>query len=941
MDYKKTLNVTLNDKNPGAMPQRGNLPVREPEVQKYWDQIDLYSLSIKKDASKGTFVLHDGPPYSNGDIHLGHALNKIAKDIIIKYKTMQGYCAPYIPGWDNHGMPIENNVSKEFRKKNLKPDKITMRRRCREYAAGFVERQKEQFKRLGVRGDWDNPYTTMSSDFEAAILGVFAELADQGFIYRGLKPVLWCASCETALADAEVEYAQHTSNSIHVRFPVITDPHHRFGNEKSSLTNAYIVAWTTTPWTIPANLALAVHPDENYRIVMVNGDKYLIASPLLEKTLAVIFPGLPSHDIWEGTGKELEGMAAHHPLAKRSSPVVFANYVTMEDGTGIVHTAPGHGKEDFETGKTYGLDVLCPVNASGILTQQAGEEFEGARILGGEADQRVIEALRARGHLLSHIPFEHSYPHCWRCQSPLLFRATIQWFMSIDHNEHRKKSLKEIQNTKWFPPVSINRISSMVASRPDWCLSRQRAWGVGIPAFYCRSCGKEILDKKAIQNVQEWVKKESSDVWFSKSAAELLPEGFCCPSCSGTEFDKETDILDVWFDSGSTHRAVLENQERWPELKWPADVYLEGSDQHRGWFNSSLMVSIATRGRAPYDAVITNGFTVDENGKKMSKSVGNVIDPLKTMQTFGADILRLWVASTDYFEDVRCTDNIISQTSEAYRRIRNTFRFLINNIYDFDAENKSIQTEDMLELDQWILAQLDKTVSSCIAGYESFEFHRVFTTIHNFCAVELSAFYLDVLKDRLYCSESDSIERRSAQTALYRLAETMAKLLAPILSHTSEEVWGYLGRPGGKLSVQLADFPQDESDKWDMLRKQWEPLISMREIVNMSIETARQEKRIGNPLESLVKLTLPSELYKKLTPYSDVMPTVFKVSQVEMIEGINTEPIIEALPAIGEKCARCWLVRPEVKHITSYPDLCDRCAKVIHHISAQHSEGIF
>jgi isoleucyl-tRNA synthetase len=946
MDYKKTLNITLSDKDPGAMPQRGNLPQREPEIQKRWDEIDLYRLSVEKPDRLGTFVLHDGPPYSNGDIHLGHALNKIAKDIIVKYKTMEGYRSPYVPGWDNHGMPIENEVSKEFRRKGEKPDKVTMRRRCRDYAASFVEKQKAQFKRLGVRGDWDNPYLTMSSDFEAKIVEVFGELAGQGYIYRGLKPVLWCAFCETALADAEVEYGDHTSNSIYVRFPVHRDPNDVFGGGTEEPKDAYLVIWTTTPWTIPANLALAVHPDAEYVVLNVDGAKYLVAAPLARKTLNTIgyTPTDAAEDAAEHEklflkrvrGSDLDGIVTRHPLFHRTSPVVFADYVTMEDGTGVVHTAPGHGKEDFETGQKHGLEILCPVDASGTFTLQAGEGFAGARILGGEADQRVIEALENSGHLLSQAKFQHSYPHCWRCHNPLLFRATVQWFMNIDHNGHRQKALNAIGETTWYPPVSINRISSMVANRPDWCLSRQRAWGVGIPAFYCKACSKEILSREAISAVSQLVAKESSDVWYAKPAADILPAGFACPDCGGREFDKETDILDVWFDSGSTNRAVLENRQKWPLLKWPADVYLEGSDQHRGWFNSSLMIGVATKGRAPYDAVITNGWTLDETGKAMHKTAGNAVSPNEVTEKYGADILRLWVASVDYFEDVRCSDSILSQVAETYRRIRNTFRFLVNNLkdvdpsLDFDPVKDAVPYDEMQDLDRWAVAQLDRVVLACQAGYDAYEFHRVYHAVNEFCAVQMSAFYLDVIKDRLYCEGKKTVERRSAQTALHTLAVTLAKLLAPVLSHTADEVWGYLNVAGEASSAQLADFPKPEPNRYVDVVTKWEPVLAVREQVSLAVEAARQEKRIGNPLEARVELALAAETYEALTAMAEQLPAVFKVSQVVLEQASGPEAAgITVVPAPGQKCARCWLVKEDVGSNPTYADLCGRCASVV------------
>ncbi len=941
MDYKHTLNITLNDRDPGAMSQRANLPTREPEIQRRWDEIGLYRLSLEKPAPSGTFILHDGPPYSNGDIHLGHALNKIAKDIIVKYRTLQGYRAPYVPGWDNHGMPIENNVAREFRERGETPDRVTLRRRCREYAAVWVNRQREQFRRLGVRGDWDNPYLTMSADFEARIIEVFGRLAEKGYIYRGLKPVLWCATCETALADAEVEYGEHTSTSIYVRFPVRSDPSGVFGSAGDNPEHAYVLIWTTTPWTIPANLALAVHEDAEYLVLAANGDRYIVAEPLAAKVMHDI-GGTVGDELPHGCevvkrlrGRDLEGLVCRHPLFDRDSPVVFAPYVTMEDGTGVVHTAPGHGKEDFETGRSYGLEVLCPVDASGAFTQQAGERFVGARIHGGEADRRVMDALAESGHLLSSRSYSHSYPHCWRCHNPLLFRATVQWFMDIDHEGHRQKALDAIEATSWIPPVSINRIRSMVSGRPDWCLSRQRAWGVGIPAFYCRACGTETLDKRAIDAVHDLVLRENADVWYARTAEEILPEGFACAKCGGTAFDKETDILDVWFDSGSTHFAVLESDLR-PELTWPADLYLEGSDQHRGWFNSSLMVAVGVRGQAPYRTVITNGWTLDDTGKAMHKSLGNVVSPLDIMERYGADILRLWVASTDYFEDVRCSDDQIKQVAEAYRRIRNTLRFLVNNLADstrgfcrFDPETDTVPTDRMLGLDRWILARMGRIAEACRAGYDAYEFHRVFHAVHNFCAVDLSAFYLDVIKDRLYCEGAGSHERLSAQTALYALAHDLAVIVSPILSHTADEVWWLLGLTDPP-SAQLADWPQIRVAEAEELLAAWEPVLALRETVNQAIENARQSKKIGNPLEASVRIETDIASSMALAPFVADLPIVLKVSSASVagIEG-TASPQVTVAPADGTKCARCWLVRADVGTDATHPDLCSRCARVV------------
>jgi len=943
MDYKKTLNITLGDRDPGAMQQRGNLPIREIEIQRLWDQIGLYRLSLERPAPKGTFILHDGPPYSNGDIHLGHALNKIAKDIIVKYKTMRGYRAPYVPGWDNHGMPIENNVARELMEQGRGGDRVALRKRCREYAAEWVGKQREQFKRLGVRGDWDHPYLTMSADFEARIIQVFGDLVQKGYIYRGLKPVLWCARCRTALADAEVEYGEHTSTSIYVRFPVLRDPAQVFESGENAPARCYVLIWTTTPWTIPANLALAVHPDADYVVIGLDGDRYLVAEPLVEKVLADIADPEQQdrereahHVVGRVSGSNLDGLVTRHPLFDRESPVVFAPYVTMEDGTGVVHTAPGHGKEDFDTGQQYGLQVLCPVDAGGAFTPQAGEQFIGARILGGEADRRVMDALCDAGHLLSKRSYTHSYPHCWRCHEPLLFRATVQWFMDIDHADHRARCLREIAATRWVPPVSANRISSMVQGRPDWCLSRQRAWGVGIPAFYCRACGREILDPQAINAVRDLVSRETSDAWFEQPASNILPEGYACPHCGGTDLDKETDILDVWFDSGSTHLAVLDSP-RWPDLSWPADVYLEGSDQHRGWFNSSLMVAVGSRDRAPYGTVITNGWTLDDSGRAMHKSLGNVVAPNEIVKQYGAEILRLWVATADYFEDVRCSTEIIQQVAEYYRRIRNTLRFLVNNLADatrgfrrFSPSEDAVPWEEMLDLDRWVLAQLDRVVEQCREGYEAYEFHRVFHSVHNFCAVELSAFYLDVLKDRLYCEAAGSLPRRSAQTALHAIARALACVLAPILSHTSEEVWQLLDLPDKAPSVQLADWPEPTATDGASVLSRWEPVLSLRTKVNLAVEEARQSKLLGNPLEAHVRIATDVASSVMLAPFVADLPSVLKVSSVELVGGEGVEEIRVTIErASGQKCARCWLIRNDVGADSRFEGICTRCARVV------------
>ncbi|HLV79528.1 MAG TPA: isoleucine--tRNA ligase [Chthonomonadaceae bacterium] len=967
-DYRSTLNLPLKDNDPGAFPQRGNLPAREPEFQARWEAMDLYGKSLKKRAPKGKFVLHDGPPYSNGDIHLGTALNKMTKDIVTRMRTMQGYESPYVPGWDNHGMPIENAVARRFREEKRQVDRVTLRRACREYAAHWVDVQRRQFMRLGGRGDWGDPYLTMSREFEAKIVEVFGDLVEGGFIYRGLKPVLWCATCETALADAEVEYEPHVSNSIFVRFPLWEDPLGVFHVPGAAPPNhagpgagapGYALIWTTTPWTIPANLALAVHPDAEYALVRATHDSkqlpanvgdapskqtayYLVAVPLVEATMQAI--GSEKFEIVKTlNGEGLSGLVFRHPLFHRTSPVVMADYVTMDAGTGVVHTAPGHGKEDFETGQKYGLEVLTPVDEAGRYTAAAGEvfgqPFEGKCVATSgnkygqtsEADHAVTVALLQADNLLELSKIEHSYPHCWRCHSPLIFRATVQWFMNIDHAGHREKCLDAIEGVAWYPPESINRIKSMVANRPDWCISRQRAWGVGIPAFYCTVCGEHILTKASIGAVAALTRREGSDAWYEKLPEEILPAGFTCPHCSAPadKLRKETDVLDVWFDSGSTNRAVLEDQAHWPDLRWPADLYLEGGDQHRGWFNSSLMIALATRSQAPYRSVITSGWTLDEQGHAMHKSKGNAVDPMTVIEKYGADVLRWWVASTDFMEDVSCGDNVLKQVGDTYRRIRNTFRFLLNNLYDFDPAKDSVPEAQMEELDRWALAQLDHVVQVAAEAYNAYAFHKVYHAVHNFCAVELSAFYLDVLKDRLYASGPNWPERRSAQTALLRLAETLARLLAPVLVHTTEEAWDFLKLPDKPESVHLAALPEPSGQDYG-LSAPWERILELRDAVQVALEEKRQSGEVRNSLEAHVHLMLDPETYRALEPYQADLPALLLVSQVDLKQ-TRTEPGtgITVTPAEGVKCARCWLIKTDVGADPAHPELCARCARAV------------
>lgn len=928
-DYSKTLNLPhLDVKNPNGLdtnaagiPLRANLPLRELEQLAFWESNDVYRRSLVANTARGPFILHDGPPYSNGDIHLGHSLNKILKDIIVKYWSMQGFRAPYVPGWDNHGLPIETAVTKEFREKKVVPTPIELRKRCRSYAQEYVDRQKSQFKRLGIRGDWENPYLTMSSEFEAKIIEVFGELVKGGYVYRGVKPVYWCPVDRTALADAEIEYENKKDDSVFVAFALRSDPNGKL----SSLTSCKIcaVAWTTTPWTIPANLALAVNPSSGYVLIEHEGRAYLVAKPLVESVTTLFeWQDFRLVDISD-TADVLSGVSFTHPLYERSSPIVFADYVTMEDGTGVVHTAPGHGREDFLTGQRYHLGVLSPVDASGRFTAEAGPQFEGQSIW--EGNSSVIAALEAVGALLKRTSIQHSYPHCWRCHNPVIFRATAQWFMDIDHNNHRQQSLDAIENVTWHPKDSINRIRGMVAGRPDWCLSRQRAWGVGIPVFYCNGCQSEVVEFDTIEHVRKLVLEFSSDIWFEKSAHDLLPPDYKCPKCGGTDFEKEADIFDVWFDSGCTSRAVLESKH-WKNMRWPADVYLEGGDQHRGWFNSSLMLAVATRGAAPYKAVVTNGWTLDEKGYKFSKSKGNGVAPEDVVKKYGADVLRLWVASSDYFEDLRVGPHILEQSAEIYRRLRNTLRFAIGNLFDFNPAYNAVPYSELLEIDRYALHLLYKLIVDTQNAYEAYEFHRAVQAIHQFCAVDMSSFYLDVLKDRLYAEAPGSIERRSAQTVLLEITSTLTRLLSPILSFTAEEVWQKVTISDKPLSVELAAFPAPKVEFLDEdLAQRWHELLDLRDRVNKAIEIARQSKQIGKPLEAMVSIHASPKTCERLAPYAGQLASLFLVSRAEIAVSADQD-VVTVSPAPGIRCSRCWLVKTDVDDGSQ---LCERCAVVL------------
>lgn len=927
MDYKKTLNLPKTD-----FPMKANLVQKEPEWLDHWERMGLYSKIRETSLGRKKFILHDGPPYANGDIHLGTAFNKILKDIIIKSRQMSGYDAPYVPGWDCHGLPIEHQVDKELGPKRKTLSQTEIRGRCRAYAEKYISIQREEFKRLGVLGEWDDPYLTMNYAYEAIIVREFGRFALQGSVYKSKKPIYWCTSCKTALAEAEVEYESHRSPSIFVSFPLLTDLGDNYPLLKGKKVS--ILIWTTTPWTIPANLALALHPDYEYVAVQQGKEVFILAKGLLEKVsqrlswpdpqiLCLIDPAY------------LEGKKCRHPLYERESLLILAPYVTLEDGTGIVHTAPGHGQEDYESGLRYHLDIYSPVDDGGHFTPEVGF-FAGQFVF--EANDSVKNQLRDVQALKGEETIDHSYPHCWRCKKPVIFRATEQWFISMETNRLREKALAEIERVTWMPAWGKDRIRGMMEARPDWCLSRQRSWGVPIPAFYCLQCNRWIITKEILNHLEVLIREQGTDVWFSSSEEQLVPPGTICPHCHGTHFRKETDILDVWFDSGVSYAGVLETR---PYLGAPADLYLEGSDQHRGWFHSSLLAAVGTRGEAPYEAVLTHGFVVDGQGKKMSKSLGNVIYPEEVIKKWGAEILRLWVSAEDYRDDIRISQNILQQLTEAYRRIRNTCRFLMGNLSDFESAADQVPLKEMEELDYWALIQLQKVISRVRRAYGNYDFHVVYHTLYQFCTNELSAFYLDILKDRLYTEAPKSRERRSAQTALLIILKTLIRLMAPILSFTAEEVWASLSPADKEVeSVHLSQFPDFNPTLIDeKLDQRWKVLLELRAEVTKALEQARRSQLIGHPLDARVVLSLPDSLVTTVSPYAGFLATLFIVSQVEIASGDRfsetySSPEIPGLrigieKALGEKCERCWNFRPEVGNFPDHPTLCSRCCQAI------------
>lgn len=919
MDYKSTLNLPDPE---FAIPMKADLAKREPEIQARWDAERTYHQLLQARAASPSFVLHDGPPYTNSPVHIGTALNKILKDFVVKSRTMMGFRAPYVPGFDNHGLPIEQAVMKKFQDQKITPTILQLRKACREHAAEFIRIQSEQFKRMGVLGLWEKPYTTMGFGFEAEIVRVFKRLVEHDYVYKGLRPTLWSPTSRTALADTEIVYKDHVSKSIYVRFPLRRDPL----KVLEQFENVYTVIWTTTPWTIPANLAVAFHPQMTYAVVQVGSDHYIVLQELVDKTAEKC--GWHNAMVVETfDGITLEHAVFSHPIFDRDSIAVMAEYVTTEDGTGVVHTAPGHGREDFFTGQKYGLPVLCPVDEKGVLTEEAGE-FAG--VFYKKCDEVVVDRLREVGALLNVEDHPHSYPYSERDDQPVIFRATEQWFIGIDRHDLRKKMLAEIDRVQWIPAQGKSRIQAMVSGRPDWCISRQRPWGVGIPIFYGSKSRKPVMDVVAIEAVAQLVEREGSDAWFDKDPSEILPAGYTHPETGETEFVKETDTLDVWFDSGSSSLAVLEGnvEPLWLE-SWPADLYLEGSDQHRGWFNTSLTLGTSLKGQAPYKTVMTHGFVVDEQGRKMSKRLGNVVDPVAAAETHGADILRYWVASVDYSNDVPCSDNLLKTFGEQYRKVRNTLRFLMSNLSGYTTA----YTGALVEVDEWILEQTDLLVDECVRAYGEYDFGKVITSVHNFCVNELSSFYLDAIKDRMYCEAPNSDLRRSGQFACREILIKLNRLIAPILVHTAEEIRTKLAPDDGLSTVfaEMFDVPSAErleQIEGSLLQTRFAALLEVRSEAFAAYEAWKVEN--GEKDSQKAILTLTTESQEVLTFSAEELANYFKMSWVEIKEG----PVsYQFRKSEYLQCARCRLLRPDVEMVGDTP-LAKRCQEVLKQIGA-------
>jgi isoleucyl-tRNA synthetase len=939
LELKKTLNLPKTD-----LPMKASLPQNEPKQLEAWQSSSVYERILEAHQGQPLFVLHDGPPYPTGEIHLGTGLNKILKDLIVKTKSMAGHYAPYVPGWDCHGLPIETKVEKELGGKGKVPP-AEFRRLCREFAARYVEQHKRDFKRLGIFGRWNDPYLTMSFDYEAVIANAFLDFIEKGYVYRGRKPVYWCLFDSTALAEAEVEYEDHVSPSIWVKFGVAGGGKGDAGKIGSDVS---AVIWTTTPWTLPHNRALAFHPDFDYVVVETEKGALLLASDRVAALQAEC-------DIKEARvratfkGRDFEGMKFQHPFLPIQVPGVLASYVTLDQGSGIVHTAPGHGVDDFNTGQKYGLETYAPLDDRGVYIEGL-PEYKGKDVF--TANPIIVKLLGDRGALLGHHDYKHSYPHCWRCHNPVIFRATEQWFIKMDQAAHgasitlRAETLEKIRGVKWIPDWGEDRMYEMIAGRPDWCVSRQRFWGVPIIVFYCDGCNKRLQDFGALRNVIKWFEKEGADAWYKHSAEELLPPGTTCSCGAVGKWRKENDILDVWFDSGSSHLAVLKGPE------WPADVYLEGPDQYRGWFHSSLLIGVGIKDNAPYKSVVTHGWTLDEKGQPMSKSLGNTLYPAEICERWGADLLRLWVASVEYQADVKMSERVMTQLSEAYRKIRNTFRYGLGNLSDFDPAQDALRNDQLDEMDRWMLDRTADLVKKCREWYAAYEFHRVYHAIHDFCVVDLSAFYYDVLKDRLYTKAPRSKSRRSAQTAVWKITSALVRLMAPILVFTAEEIWKYLPKAQSEHeSVHMTMFADEKSLRTDLAANKiaiWELLARVRSEVLKTLEAARNEKKINAGLEAKVLLNAELELKAKLKQYLPILPGLFIVSQVDFLTAGSGDFKSDMIPGLevtvqradGKKCERCWNYSTHVGENPRYPTVCERCTDSLSEIEGAMAPAV-
>ncbi len=982
LDLKKTINLPKT-----GFSQKANLAQSEPARLRKWSEMRLYDLIREARAGAEKFILHDGPPYANADIHLGTAMNKILKDFIVKSRNMMGYDAPYVPGYDCHGLPIELYVDRKLGAKKANMPAVAIRRACREHASQALKRQTRDFQRLGILGEWGNPYLTMSNHYEAETARLFGRFVERGYVYKGARPVYWCIHDQTALAEAEVEYHQHTSPSVYVKFPLASDP--SLIDPALAGRKVFVLIWTTTPWTLPANLGITVHPDFEYSAFEHGDEVYIVASELLGAVIEKCEMGerdaagnLPTTRVLARfVGAKLDRLQCRHAWLDRDSLLMVGEHVTLggeadaeteldvseardkkatgKAGTGCVHTAPGHGHDDFVIGKRYGLEIYCPVDNSGRFTPEV-EHFAGQTVF--EANPRIVEFMRERGVLLFTESYEHRYPHCWRCKNPVIFRATPQWFISMDQvaagetvekdEDGRDRSnfvenfsdektglraaaLREIENVKWIPPWGRDRMRNMFRGRPDWCVSRQRVWGVSIPVFYCAKCNEPVAEPAIINRVADVFEKESADAWYTREARELLPEGYTCKKCGADEWTKETDILDVWFDSGASSIAVLENREN---LSWPADVYIEGGDQYRGWFNSSLMVGLAIHDRAPYKTVLTHGWTLDAQGKAMHKSAGNAVAPEEVIKDSGAEILRLWSASSNYFEDMRCSAEILARVTDGYRKLRNTARFALGNLYGFDPSRDVVGEQDLLEIDRWALRKLDEVVGRVRAAYDAYEFHLVYHLLSEFCTVTLSARYFDIIKDRLYTFATRNRARRSAQTALYRIADALARMLAPILVFTSDEIWENLPQDNDRPAfVHLALLPEATGTGPEDLLSNWQRLFEIREDVLQSLEAARIAKQIGSSLEARVEISAAGDSYDLLARYADELRYLFIVSAVNVVKSDEgaTGVVVKVLRAEGRKCERCWNYSTRVGESARYPDVCERCVSALEEIESE------